>query len=218
MPEWITPLLWPVWCVATPDSFSSTTTPSLGRRVSKRYAVASPTMPAPTMTTSALPLNAIGCSLTSQRNAVRRRLQVRGLERVRVPLQVGREPFQHPKPALAGLALEPARRYLIDAPAQPVRLHEQLDAVGEPDRRLDLDAVEQAPRKQPESVARVVRRQLAEVMQREGARAHQDGLQPRATDHRAAGHEAARADDVRAVLGDLAHTLEGIRVVVVVCR
>jgi predicted metal-dependent hydrolase len=48
----MTPLLWPVWCRATADSASSTTTRTPQSRA-KIIAVASPTMPPPTMTMSA---------------------------------------------------------------------------------------------------------------------------------------------------------------------
>src|SRR5437667_4321 len=52
MPEWTTPELWPVWWVAISVSFSSTARRSPGRSCSRRRAVASPRMPAPTTTTS----------------------------------------------------------------------------------------------------------------------------------------------------------------------
>src|SRR3989338_3235559 len=53
MPEWMTPLLWPVWWAATRGSLSSTTTRARGCRSLRATAVASPTMPAPMMAMSA---------------------------------------------------------------------------------------------------------------------------------------------------------------------
>src|SRR5215211_689510 len=53
MPEWMTPLLCPVWCCAIACSFSSTVRPRPGRRLRSSRATASPRMPAPTTTTSA---------------------------------------------------------------------------------------------------------------------------------------------------------------------
>ena len=52
MPEWMTPLLWPVWCVPSSDSFSQSTSYSEGKRSSSARAVASPTMPPPMIATS----------------------------------------------------------------------------------------------------------------------------------------------------------------------
>ena len=48
MPEWMTPLLWPVWCAANPFSFSTTPTVSLGKRWVSSIAVAMPNIPPPT--------------------------------------------------------------------------------------------------------------------------------------------------------------------------
>src|SRR5687767_4780681 len=48
----MTPLLRPVWCVASSRSFSKTTTLQSGRRLSSSVAVASPRMPPPTTTAS----------------------------------------------------------------------------------------------------------------------------------------------------------------------
>src|SRR3990172_2081147 len=53
MPEWMTPLLCPVWWAATRGSLSSTTSRARGCRSVRATAVASPTMPAPTMAMSA---------------------------------------------------------------------------------------------------------------------------------------------------------------------
>ena len=52
MPEWITPLLWPVWWVASSASFSQITSDSEGKRSSSPRAVARPTMPPPMIATS----------------------------------------------------------------------------------------------------------------------------------------------------------------------
>jgi len=50
--EWMTPLLRPVWWLASSGSFSSTRTPAPGRRSSSRQAVERPTIPPPTTATS----------------------------------------------------------------------------------------------------------------------------------------------------------------------
>src|SRR5215510_10770991 len=52
MPEWMTPLLCPVWCVPSSDSFSQITRESEGKRSSNARAVARPTMPPPMIATS----------------------------------------------------------------------------------------------------------------------------------------------------------------------
>src|SRR5438093_7496229 len=52
MPEWMTPLLWPVWWVPSSASFSQRTRWSEGVRSSSARAVASPTMPPPMMAMS----------------------------------------------------------------------------------------------------------------------------------------------------------------------
>src|SRR3989304_2021713 len=52
MPEWITPLLWPVWWRPTPGSFSSTQRYAFGLRSRIASAVASPTIPPPPTATS----------------------------------------------------------------------------------------------------------------------------------------------------------------------
>src|SRR5215472_229093 len=52
MPEWITPLLWPVWCAPMRASLSTSANRRPGRRRSNSRALASPTIPAPTTTTS----------------------------------------------------------------------------------------------------------------------------------------------------------------------
>src|SRR5258706_7793639 len=54
MPEWMTPELCPVWCRATRSSFSKSSTRVPGRREVISSAVARPTMPPPTIATSAL--------------------------------------------------------------------------------------------------------------------------------------------------------------------
>src|SRR5436190_7709988 len=48
MPLWITPLLCPVWCIASACSFSRSTSVAPGLRWSSVIAVASPTIPPPT--------------------------------------------------------------------------------------------------------------------------------------------------------------------------
>lgn len=53
MPEWITPLLWLLWCAAITGSFSITSSRSPGRAESRARAVLSPTIPAPITITSA---------------------------------------------------------------------------------------------------------------------------------------------------------------------
>jgi hypothetical protein len=52
MPEWMTPLLCPLWWAAIRRSFSTTATRRPGRRASSSRALARPTMPAPITTTS----------------------------------------------------------------------------------------------------------------------------------------------------------------------
>src|SRR6266852_882544 len=52
MPEWMTPLLWPVWCIPSFDSLSRMTIRALGARSSSARAVASPMIPPPTIATS----------------------------------------------------------------------------------------------------------------------------------------------------------------------
>ena len=52
MPEWMTPLLWPLWCEASWLSFSSTTTRVPGRLRTTARAVARPTIPPPATTRS----------------------------------------------------------------------------------------------------------------------------------------------------------------------
>src|SRR5262245_12219537 len=52
MPEWMTPLLCPVWCVPSSDSFSQMTRDSEGTRSSNARAVARPTIPPPMIATS----------------------------------------------------------------------------------------------------------------------------------------------------------------------
>src|SRR3972149_6148390 len=54
MPEWMTPLVRPVWCAATRSSFSRTTTRAPGWRSSNAIAVARPTIPPPTTAMSQL--------------------------------------------------------------------------------------------------------------------------------------------------------------------
>jgi hypothetical protein len=49
-----------------------------------------------------------------------------------IPAQTGRQPFQHAKPAGAVLAFKPTRSKLADAPAKPVRLYQQFNAVAKP--------------------------------------------------------------------------------------
>src|SRR5215216_2080960 len=51
MPEWITPVLWPLWCAATRSSASRTTTDAW-RPDESVMAVAMPTIPPPMMATS----------------------------------------------------------------------------------------------------------------------------------------------------------------------
>src|SRR5919106_5657661 len=52
MPEWMTPLLWPVWWRPSSASFSQSTSFSAGNLSRSARAVASPTMPPPMMATS----------------------------------------------------------------------------------------------------------------------------------------------------------------------
>src|SRR4051812_23632309 len=52
MPLWMTPLLRPVWWRAGPASLSITVTDAFGAWPSSAYAVARPTIPAPTTVTS----------------------------------------------------------------------------------------------------------------------------------------------------------------------
>src|SRR5712671_1196300 len=54
MPEWMTPLLWPVWWAAICGSFSSRSSRRRGWASVRASAVASPTMPPPTTARSAL--------------------------------------------------------------------------------------------------------------------------------------------------------------------
>src|SRR6266436_897216 len=54
MPEWMTPLLWPVWWAAICGSFSSSSSRRRGWASVRASAVARPTMPPPTTATSAL--------------------------------------------------------------------------------------------------------------------------------------------------------------------
>src|SRR5579859_4825113 len=51
----MTPLLWPDWLAAIFDSLSTTTNRSRGQRPRRSRAVAKPTIPAPTTTTSIQP-------------------------------------------------------------------------------------------------------------------------------------------------------------------
>src|SRR6266540_246007 len=54
MPEWMTPLLCPVWCAAIVASLSRMTSRALGERSDSASAVARPTMPPPMIATSEL--------------------------------------------------------------------------------------------------------------------------------------------------------------------
>src|SRR5580692_3194576 len=74
-----------------------------------------------------------------QRDCLRRTAQKGGRKCIAEPAQIGGKPFNHLEPAGAMLTLEPQRRHLADAPAQPVRLHQQLDAVAKSLIRLALD-------------------------------------------------------------------------------
>src|SRR5262249_22938873 len=82
---------------------------------------------------------------------------------VDVPAQIRRQPFQDLESALPMLALEPVDRHIRDLPAQPVRLHQKLDAVAKALARLDLDALDRAPREQAETVAGVGGRKPREM-------------------------------------------------------
>src|SRR5581483_11904774 len=85
-----------------------------------------------------------------QRHRLRRSPQERGGESIAEPAQIGRGPFQHPEPARAVLALVPDRRHLGDGPAEPMRLHQQFDAVGEALVGFDGDAFDDAAGEQAE--------------------------------------------------------------------
>src|SRR5580704_2471478 len=63
--------------------------------------------------------------------------QERGRKRVAIPAQIGRKPFDDAEPAFAVPALEPSHRHLGDRPVEPMRLHQELDAVAVALIRLD---------------------------------------------------------------------------------
>src|SRR5690554_6538361 len=71
MPEWITPLLWPVWWAAQRSSFSTTTMRAAGWRRPRAIAVDRPTMPPPRTATSyairGRPSRAYGRSVAPER-------------------------------------------------------------------------------------------------------------------------------------------------------
>src|SRR5579862_9212072 len=103
-------------------------------------------------------------SCRPQLYAICRQAQKSGGEGVKIPAQIGRQPAEHAKPALARLALEPLRRHFGDRPAQPVAFHQKLDAVTEAAVGLDYDASDQPPREQAKAVAGVMRRQPGEMI------------------------------------------------------
>ena len=67
-------------------------------------------------------------------------------------------------------ALEPPHRDFADPPAEPVRLHQQLDAVAEALIGFDRNLIDDPAREQPEAVAGIGCGQPCEMVQREIAR------------------------------------------------
>src|SRR5713226_8629539 len=103
--------------------------------------------------------------------------QKRGGKSINIPAQIGRKPLHHAEPAFAVLALEPTHRHVCDRPTEPMRFHQELDAVAEALIGLDRDAVDDAPREQAKSVAGIRGRQAREVMEREIAGTNQHRLE-----------------------------------------
>src|SRR6266852_3623018 len=106
MPEWMTPLLWPVWWAAICGSFSSSSSRRRGWASVRASAVASPTMPPPTTARSALWITA---------------------ERIPPPSPLwGEGRGRGPRPARARSGSDPAPQLVgdeevVDAPAHVAR-------------------------------------------------------------------------------------------------
>src|SRR6476646_3721422 len=115
---------------------------------------------------------------------------------VSVPTQIMGKPTYDLEAAGAVGAFEPARGHFADAPAKPMTLYQELNAVTEAAVGLDRDPVDRATREQAKTVAGIARRQACNVVKREIRAAYQKILQPRTADHCAPGHETARAYNV----------------------
>src|SRR6266542_2191554 len=103
-----------------------------------------------------------------QSHAARPAAQQRGGKGVTEPDEVRGEPPQDAKAASPRGALVPLERHLTNAPAQAVRLHQQLDAVRETSIRLERDGADDPAREEPQAVGRVVRREAGNVVKDEG--------------------------------------------------
>src|SRR3569623_3591855 len=90
-------------------------------------------------------------------------------EGVAVPAQIHWQPLDDLEAARSMRALEPLCWHFADPPAEPVCLHQELDAVAEAAIRFAQDFVHDAALKHAEAVRRVVRRQPREMIQREVA-------------------------------------------------
>src|ERR1039458_3426058 len=108
-----------------------------------------------------------------QSDGLRAAKAVRGGKSVEEPLKVLRNPFQHLETALARSPLKPGSRHFADAPAQPVSLYEQFDAIGKSHRGLNGYGVQGAAGKDPQPVARVASRQPRQIMENKCRAAHQ---------------------------------------------
>ena len=97
-----------------------------------------------------------------------------------------------------------------------MRLHQELDAVAEALIGFDRDLLDHAPREQTKSVAGIGGREPGKMMEREIGGTHEHPLEPRAADHRAAGHEATGAHDVTAATRQRDHAIDHGGIVVVV--
>src|SRR5262245_41041534 len=109
----------------------------------------------------------------------RRPAQVARGKCVAIPAQVIRQPIDNLEPAGAMRTLEPAGRYLADAPAETMALYQQLNAVTEAALRLDWNLGRGTVRKKTEAVAGVVRRQACQMIERKICRADEKSFQPR---------------------------------------
>ena len=94
-------------------------------------------------------------------------------ERISIPTHICWQPRYDPESALPARALEPARWYLADAPAKPVALHQEFNAVTEAERRLDLDQVHRATREHTKSIASIMGWHVGEVIEREIGGTHE---------------------------------------------
>src|ERR1700719_2979830 len=83
-----------------------------------------------------------------------------------VPVEVSRQPFPQPEPALAGGAVPPRRGHLGHPHSQAVGLDRELDTELEAAGGLDRDLVEKASRVQTEVAGRVVDGKAADPVQR----------------------------------------------------